>query len=772
MRPLPAMAVRVSLALVLFGSACTYETMDLTPALPDNAESSILLAADGSELTTLHGPENRTEIAYSIIPQHVIDAVVSIEDRRFFSHAGVDVRALLRATKANINEGGVVEGGSTITQQYVKNALLISDRTLDRKLQEASLAFQIEREYSKEEILGFYLNTVYFGSGAYGIEAAAQTYFAKHATELTVAEGALLAGLVKAPSNYDPYVDGEAALDRRGLVVRAMVETGALTEAEATAINAENIDLAAVDSDEIYPAAYFIEEVKRFIFGNEAFGETREERVNALFSGGLVVETTLDPALQQHAERAVELVLNDPDADPDAAVVTINPANGHVLAMVGGRDFFDGGPQSKFNLATQARRPSGSSFKPLVLAAALEEGISLATRYDAPATLDIPITNGVWEVENYEQSEGGNVDLTDATVYSLNTAYAQLVMDVGPADAVATARSLGVESPLLAVPSSVLGANDVSPLDMTTAYATIANQGVHNNPVFVRRVLDRHGNVLWEHQGDPRRAISRDSADLVTAVLRQVVSRGTAVNARIGRPVAGKTGTGQNWGDAWFVGYTPDLVTGVWLGFAEGQIPMVPPTTRIRVTGGSWPTQIWALYMEAALAEVPVLQFDEPHLSADGAPDPAAAGGLAMADSASSQLVTNTSGMNEQLATEILTRAGFVVVTEYVADAQYPPGIVVGSLPVAGASATGGSEVLILIANGERVGRVPNVLGRTEPDALRLLDHAGFANKVIVSEEDDPEGADARAGMVWKIEPRSGTELDAGGRVTVWVNPA
>ncbi|MGY9074487.1 MAG: PBP1A family penicillin-binding protein [Acidimicrobiales bacterium] len=754
-------------------SSCSYRTTDLSPALPDNAESSILLAADGSELITLHGPENRTEIAYSTVPQHVIDAVVSIEDRRFFDHSGVDLRAILRAARTNISEGGIVEGGSTITQQYVKNALLISDRTLDRKIQEASLSFQIERDHSKEEILGFYLNTVYFGSGAYGIEAAAQTYFAKHAANLTIAEGALLAGMIKAPSDYNPYVHAEVALARRSLVLQAMVQTEALSPAEAAAIDSQDISLAAVDPDQTYPAAYFVEEVKRFIFSNEALGATREERINALFAGGLIIETTLDPVLQQHAERAVELVLSDPDADPDAAVVTIDPANGYVLAMVGGRDFFDGGPQSKFNLATQARRPSGSSFKPLVLAAALEEGISLATRYDAPATLEIPITNGLWEVENYEQSEGGNVDLTDATVHSYNTAYAQLVMDVGPADAVATARSLGVESPLLAVPSAVLGANDVSPLDMTNAYATIANQGVHNDPVYVRRVLDRAGNVMWEHESVARRAISRESADLVTAVLRQVVARGTAVNARIGRPVAGKTGTGQNWGDAWFVGYTPDLVTGVWLGFAEGQIPMVPPTTRIRVTGGSWPTQIWSLYMESALAEVPVVQFDESYLSAAGAgtKDPAAVAGLATAGNAVGQTVTSTVGMNEQLATEILTRAGFVVVTDLVADSQYPPGIVVGSEPGPGADATGGSEVIILIANGDLAGRVPNVLGRTQEDALRLLAHAGYDDEVIIAEEDDLDGATARAGMTWKIEPRSGTELRAGQAVTIWINP-
>ena len=602
----------VLLAASALGTACTYETMDLTPALPPNAQSSTILAADGSEITVLHGIENRVEIDFEAIPDHVVDAVVAIEDRRYFNHRGVDLRAVVRAAWRNVEAGDVVEGGSTITQQYVKNALLLTDRTVDRKIQEASLAFQIEREYTKEEILEFYLNTVYFGAGAYGIEAASQTYFGKTVGELTLGEAALLAGLIKAPSRYDPYADAEAAVARRSLVIDALVETARASDEEAEAARTEPIQLVAPDPDLTYPAGYFVEEVKQFIFDTPAFGATREERINLLFSGGLIIETTLDPDLQRQAEHAVGLVLSDPEADPDAAVVTIDPTTGHVLALVGGRGFFDGGAQSKFNLATQGKRPSASAFKPLVLAAALEEGFTLNERYSAPPSLEIPITNGVWEVSNYGETDGGTVDLVDATVHSYNTAYAQLVMDVGPSDAVATARALGVTAPLLAVPSSVLGANDVSPLDMTSAYATIANEGVHHPPVFVTRVLDASGAVIWEHDPQPRRAIEKSTAEAVTAVLQQVVARGTAVNARIGRPVAGKTGTGQEWADAWFVAYTPDLVTGVWVGFAEGQIPMVPPTTRIRVTGGGWPAEIWQLYMTSALAETPIVEFAEP----------------------------------------------------------------------------------------------------------------------------------------------------------------
>jgi len=749
----------VLIAASALGTACTYETIDLAPTLPPNAQSSMIVAADGSEITVLHGIENRVEIAFADIPEHVVDAVVAIEDRRYFNHRGVDLRAVIRAAWRNVEAGDVVEGGSTITQQYVKNAMLLTDRTVDRKIQEASLAFQIEREYTKEEILEFYLNTVYFGAGAYGIEAASQTYFGKAVGDLTLGEAALLAGLIKAPSRYDPYTDAEAAVARRSLVIDALEDTGRVSAVDAESARTESIQLVASDPELTYPAGYFVEEVKQFIFDNEAFGATREERVNLLFSGGLRIETTLDPDLQRQAEHAVSLVLSDPAADPDAAVVTIDPTTGHVLALVGGRDFFGGGPQSRFNLATQGRRPSGSAFKPLVLAAALEEGITLNERYPAPPSLEIPITNDVWEVSNYGETDGGTVDLVDATVYSYNTAYAQLVMDVGPNDAVATARALGVTAPLLAVPSAVLGANDVSPLDMTSAYGSLANEGVHHPPVFVTRVLDANRNVLWEHEPTPRRAVEKSTAEAITAVLQQVVARGTAVNARIGRPVAGKTGTGQGWADAWFVGYTPDLVTGVWVGFAEGQIPMVPPTTRIRVTGGGWPAEIWQLYMTSALAETPIVDFPEP-----GTPTPAS-------DSVGGQRVTDTIGMPELLATEILTRAGFVVVVDTVPDTQYPAGFVVESMPAPESLAEGGSEVLLLIANGDQVGRVPDVLGRTPESARRAIERGRYEVEIIDEAESDPDGAAARAGLAWKVEPRSGSVLTAGDVVTIWVNP-
>lgn len=774
-----ALALIVALSVV---AGCNYTTPELQTSIPPNMEASVILAADGSELTTLHNGENRTEIALADVPKHVQDAVVASEDRRFWTHVGVDVRGILRALRRNVDEGEIVEGGSTITQQFVKNAIIGSDRTLDRKIEEASLAIQVERQYSKEEILEFYLNTIYFGAGAYGIEAAAQIYFGVPAAELDVAQGALLAGLIKAPSTYDPFVNADGAIERRSYVLEAMAEEGYISTEEAAELAQTDIVLATPDPESSYSGAYFVEEVKRFVLGHPAFGRTYEERARLLFTGGLTIETTLDLRLQALAEASMNRVLSDPFDDPDGALVTMDPATGQVKAMVGGRDFFDGGPQSKFNLASQGQRPSGSSFKPIVLAAALEEGIELSTRYPAPSELDIEVTGGVWEVENYGGTEGGVVNLVDATVNSYNTAYAQLVMDVGPSDAVKVAAEIGVDSPLLAVPSAVLGANDVSPLDMASAYSSFANRGIHNDPVFVTRVTGPDGEVIYQHDPSPLRVLERETADQITQVLQQVISRGTGVRARIGRPAAGKTGTGQNWADAWFVGYTPDLVTSVWVGFAEGQVSMVPPTTRIRVTGGTWPAEIWQMFMTAALAETPASDFEignadistnaaddpgnaeeplEPEIVSDGAFEPVAPG----------ELVSDVVGMRSELASDILTRAGFVVTTESVPDDQYPPGVVASMEPSGEAIVPSGSNVTLYVANGQKVRRVPDVLGEDATTAEAMIIEAGYEAELIVEAEDIAEAAEIRAGQVWKVDPGTHAPLAEDETVTIWVNP-
>ena len=760
----PRAAAAAALAAVL-AAGCSYTTPDVTPAPPINAQSTTVFAGDGSVLARLDAGEYRMEVAWEDIPRHLTDAVVAIEDRRFWNHAGIDLQAIVRAARTNVEAGDIVEGGSTITQQYVKSAFLRRDRTLDRKIEEASLAIQLERSHSKEEILTYYLNTVYLGSGAYGIGAAADTYFDKSVAELSIAEAALLAGLIRTPSADDPFSNPDGALARRREVLDAMAAEGWIDEGTLQAATSEPLHLTPSTVGDPSTAPYFVDAVKRWALERPELGTTPQERVLALYSGGLRIETTLDPMLQAEAEQAVGRVLPGAD-DPDAAVVVLEPGTAEVKAWVGGRDYDGEGPHAKFDLAGLARRPSGSVFKPLVLAAALDRGVPLGTEYAAPAHLELPVTGGTWAVDNYDGIDGGVVDLTDATVFSLNTAYASLVTEVGPDAVVHAAARLGVDSPLEAVPSITLGSQDVSPLDVASAYATLAADGVHTEPALVRRITDRHGRVLYEHSPDPREAVSPATARTVTDVLRQVVERGTGYRARIGRPAAGKTGTSQDWADAWFAGYTPDLVAVVWVGFAESRTPMVPPRTRETVTGGSWPARIWQLFMTTALADRPAAAFappPEPATSETGGGEPVSGVG---------PTVPHVLGLPANVAVDQLTRAGFVAITVDVPDDQYPAGAVVGSEPPVGSRAAGGSVVTISVADGRPVVRVPALLGLTGTEATSLGGRAGYTVEVEVRADPDTTAAAAGAGRVWQQEPPSSSPLDVGTTVTVWVNPA
>ncbi len=748
--------------------ACAFTPVEVELQAPVSAQSSRIYAADGRLITVLHAEENRENVTLDEMPRHLVDAVVAVEDARFFDHRGVDVKAILRAALANVSEGEVVEGGSTITQQYVKNALLDPDRTINRKVEEALLAIQLEQRYTKERILELYLNTIYLGNGAYGVQAAAFEYFGVPAAELTLAQAALLAALIRAPSTTDPYRRPEQALARRNRVIDRMVSLGWLDPRSAEAARTEPLGLGERRAEERYAAPHFVERVKRFVLDDPRFGATPAERRALLFTGGLRIHTTVDLDLQAQAEAAVSRVLSDRARDPDAALVAIDNRTGFVRALVGGDDFFGGGERAKLDHATQARRPAGSSFKPLVLAAAIEEGIPLDRVYPAPGTMEIPLTHEVWRVSNYGGGGGGHVDLHQATVRSYNTVYAQLIMDVGPADAVAMASRLGVLTPLEPFPSAVLGTNPVSPLDMAAAYSTFANRGLRIPPAFVTRVVGPDGSVLYEHRHTQARAVSRHTADLVTGVLVDAVEHGTGTRARIGRPVAGKTGTGQEWRDAWFVGYTPELTTAVWIGFSEeGLRSMVPPRTRIRVTGGSWPAEIFQLFMSAALAEVPVLHFAEP----EAAPEDGEEGDGTPAD-VSLPVVRDVVGLPAGPATEVLTRNGFVVVRQDTPSDDYPPGIVVAQRPPAGSRARDGTTVMILVSDGTAAsGVVPDVLAMPGDDAAAAIRRAGFAVELIEEAEPPAPGAEHRTGRVWKQSPAGGTRRTTGSTVTIWVNP-
>ena len=679
--------VALFLGVGLSATACAWEGAPL-PATSAIAETSRIYGADGGLVTSLHGVENREVVPLSRIPKALQDAVVAIEDERFWSHGGVDLRAVARAAASNTSEGRVVEGGSTITQQYVKNELLGSERTAQRKLREASLAYSLEEKSSKGRILELYLNSIYLGNGAYGVEAASRQYFGIPVEDLSLAQAALLAGIIYAPTEADPYDHPDVAIRRRGLVLEKMAKLG-FAEPTATEVAAlEPLGLRMKPTSERYPAPYFIERVKRFILDDPRFGSTPKARRDLLFAGGLKIHTTLDMKRQARAEDAVAKVLSEPDRDPEAALVALEPNTGYVRALVGGRGFFEGGAQGKFDLATQGARPAGSAFKPFVLAAALQQGIPLGRVYDAPrqTTIALNRSQSVWQVENYEGSGGGRMRLLDATVHSINTVYAHLILEVGPSRAVDLAKRMGITTPLDPYPSAVLGTNDVRPIDMAAAYGTLANRGVAVPPTFVTKVLGRDGSVIYQHRHTERRALDEAVADAEVGVLRQVVDRGTGVAARLGRPAAGKTGTGQEWRDAWFVGFTPDLVAAVWIGFPDAQRSMVPPATRTRVTGGSWPARVWQLFMSSALASAPVREFvTAPEVTA----------GI---DEAPLQGVADVVGMPVEKAELTLGRDGFRVQRRVVPNRDYPPGYVVDQAPEAGSSAPGGSVVVVSVS--------------------------------------------------------------------------
>jgi penicillin-binding protein 1A len=427
-----------------------------------------------------------------------------------------------------------------------------------------------------------------------------------------------------------------------------------------------------------------VADVERFIISDPHFGPTPEARRRALYEGGLRIHTTLDLKRQAEADAAVARVLPSGTDQPDGALASLDPRTGAVVALVGGRGFFSSDPTAQLDLATQSNRPSGSTFKPFVLATALDQGIPLSRTFDGPSSIDIPIAGGHWHVANYEGEPVGRMDLVRATVVSDNTVYAQLMMQVGPENVVATASRLGITTPLNAYPSAVLGTNTVNPLEMASAYGTLANDGLANPPYLVSRVEDPDGSVAYEHHPQPHRAVSEAVARTMDGVLQQVVDRGTGVLARIGRPVAGKTGTTDNWADAWFVGATPQLVSAVWVGYPQSERPMVPPVTPFSVTGGTWPADIWQQYSAQALASEPVIDFPSPPPTAGSAI--AGPQGLAVPD-----LV----GLPYDQAVQTLERAGFADRTSTEASAEYPPGYVIAQDPPAGTSAPGGSTVTI-----------------------------------------------------------------------------
>jgi penicillin-binding protein 1A len=558
---------------------------------------------DNDELLTELHVERRIFVPLAHIPQTLRDAIIATEDRRFYSHFGVDPIGVARAIYQNYRRGRIVEGGSTITQQLTKVLFLTPDKSLERKMKEAALALELERRYPKDRILEMYLNQVYFGNGAYGVEAASRTYFGKSVTELSVKEAALLAGLPRAPSTYSPFEHGEAAKRRREVVLRRMVEYGALKDADAKKLARADLGLIPPERRRT-TGQYFLEYVQ----------QTLEAKYGAdmVFKGGLNVYTTLNPTMQLAAEQSLKDGLKAlegrsktarPGEHPEGAIVTIEPQTGYVRAMVGGYDFF----RSEFNRAVQARRQPGSAFKPFVYIAALESGFTAASRIeDAPVSYAIG-SNGAWKPENYDRKFRGPTTLQQAVEESVNVVTVKLQEQVGLNRTVRVARRFGITSPLDVNLSLALGTSDLTLLEITSAYAALANQGSWLPPTTIRYVTDAQGKLLEEHIAEPKEAVAPETAYVITHMLRGVVERGTGIAAKsLGRPIAAKTGTTNDYSNAWFVGYTPRVATGVWVGYDR------PRSLGKDETGSRVAVPIWVAYMGKVLGDSPREDFSIP----------------------------------------------------------------------------------------------------------------------------------------------------------------
>jgi penicillin-binding protein 1A len=588
---------------------------DLDRTYPQLVQDSYVYDAQGTKIGEIPAAESRETVARAGLGEYLPEAVVAVEDRRFYEHFGVDFEGLGRAAWTDLRAWEVQEGGSTISEQLMKNLYVPADERLEisfwRRFVQSSLAFAYERNHTKEQVLTAYLNTVYFGDGAYGAEVAARRFFGKHASELTLSEAATLVGFLHGPSSYTTW-EGEVILgpttERRDRVLRLMEEQGMISAAERKEASAAPLEFAP-DPPPPDPAYEpFLEKVRRDL--EEELGP------EALAFGGLRIHTTLDTEMQRVAVETSRDVLSAPD-DPSAAVVTVEPQSGAIRALAG--------REGSFNLALDARRQPGSAFKPLVLAAALRKGISPQSTY-VSKELSFDFQEKDYVVGNYESVERGEISVSEAMAESDNTVFVQLAADVGLQNVVETAEALGITTPVEPYPSTAIGGlgAGVSPLDMASAYSTFAGGGIHREPYSVERV-ERvsygESETAYDHRIGGRRVLTGDQAAVATGVLRRVVESGTAstfhdLDEEIGRPSAGKTGTTDDFVDAWYVGYTSRLCTSVWVGHPEGRRSLVGVHGLEEPNGETLPMDIWSAYM--ARATEGDLTLDFPQADASG----------------------------------------------------------------------------------------------------------------------------------------------------------
>jgi penicillin-binding protein 1A len=684
--------------------------------LPGFPQRSTIYDRNGEVLANLFLDEDRTVTALEDVAPVARQAVLAIEDDRFYEHGALDFAGLTRALLLNLAAGEITQGGSTITQQLVKLAVIgDTSQTFQRKFQEAALAIRLEERYTKDEILELYLNEVYFGNGVYGIGTASRFYFDVPPSELTLEQAALLAGVIQTPAYHDPVSAPEAARERRNLVLERMGELGWADDDAVEAAQATPIVLRrGVEKGRKTTPPFFVYYLTQSILDMDnreydVFGTTRDQRVHTLYQGGLEIHTTLDRKWQKDAQVAVnesEDISPDAGVGPDVSIVSIDSATGGIRTMLSGKNYL----RDKLDLTWRGRRQVGSAFKAITLAAALEAGVPPTKTYEATS----PYCDPRWKSEDgcvrnaEDENEQGPIDLWRATALSVNVVYAQLALDIGAERIVDMAQRLGITAPLDAVPAITLGVEEVSTLDMANAYATLANDGIHCPAYAIDRVMLPDGATLYEHDSSCEQVVDPAVAHQVTAMLERVVSGGTGTRANLGRPVAGKTGTGQDYTNVYFAGYTPQVATAVWVGFPAGNVPMDSYFGR-SVFGGTLAAPIWQAYMSKVVAGMPVEDFPPATGLGEARPLPNVVG-MSIEEARSSLLAF-------QLA--------------FVMTASGEKDVILGMSPAPGTVLAPGSVVTLTVAAGSTIpdtvtGGVPNVVGMLADDAIALLLSQGF----------------------------------------------
>jgi penicillin-binding protein 1A len=767
----------LALSSFTFGlvTAVASEAPKCDPARRQHQVNTKIYDSKGTRiLAVLRGSENRVLVDYEDISPLMKQAIVAVEDRRYFEHRGVDMRAIARALWADISEKGVVQGGSTITQQFIKNSCSDDSRSIGRKVREATLAWGLEQRWSKKKILTAYLNTVYFGNGAYGVDQASRTYFGHTAKRMALWEVALLAGIPADPSRFDPVANPRAAKLRRRTVLRTMLRLGTITQEQFRRADREPLPTEVRQPDTRGPGGYFANYVTQQLVDH--YKQPRK-----VFGGGLVVHTTLDLELQKLGHKAIARWLKDEDG-PAAALVAVDPRDGSIKAMIGGSNF----RESQFNLAVQGERQAGSSFKPFVLAAALEQGISPATSFvSKPQT--IFLGDKYWTVSNYEDEYLGSIDLSTATVHSDNAVYAQLTALVGPKAVRRTAQELGVTSRLHDFFAIGLGAEAVNPLEMARAFSTFANRGRRiDGSIFGNRPRA----IAWVHKkGEKRRpnapvhrpVLEAEKADLMNDILQKVIRQGTGTKAALsgGRPAAGKTGTTENYGDAWFVGYTPQLAVAVWVGYPNNLTPMLTEFEGEAVAGGTYPALIWKSFMDSALKHLDeeTAYFDPPSLPYSVPRNVVQRGGRILVDNGVCREAKSVWYFyGQEPGREAACKPNEVEVPRVVGstlteakerlsaqpleyDLIYKPArpgqrldVVLGQIPGRG-TLSAYDEVTLILAK-PRFGVVPSVVGMPVPTAVKRLERLKLQPAVV---------GGAMQGRVIRQHPRGGLVAAAPG---------